>query len=173
MHLTLVRHTRPAVSGGVCYGARDVDLAATFEEEAARVVEALPRAERLVTSPLYRCRSLAECIGAAKNLIPAIDERLREMDFGSWEGVDWDAIPRAEIDAWDADFLHARPHGGESVHMLRERTWAAIGDYRQSGLSHIVVTHHGVIKAALAESEDPLAWKVHIDFGGSIRLPPD
>ena len=56
------------------------------------------------------------------------DERLREFDFGTWEGVRWDAIPRAELDAWAADFFHARPHGGESVHMLRERVETAIAD---------------------------------------------
>ena len=33
MHVTLVRHTRPAVSDGVCYGATDLDVAATFDEE--------------------------------------------------------------------------------------------------------------------------------------------
>ena len=133
MHVTLVRHTRPLVSDGVCYGMTDLDLAATFEEEAARVVETLPPAQRLVTSPLYRCRRLAERIGAAQGLTPAIDERLREMDFGAWEGIAWDDIPRAELDAWAADFLHARPHGGENVYMLRERAWAAIEDYRRSG----------------------------------------
>ena len=173
MHVTLVRHTRPLVSDGVCYGMTDLDLAATFEEEAARVVETLPPAQRLVTSPLYRCRRLAERIGAAQGLTPAIDERLREMDFGAWEGVPWDAIPRDELDAWAADFLHARPHGGESVFMLRERSWAAIDDYRRSGASHIVVTHAGIIKAALAQSGDPKAWKVHVEFGGSVCLPSD
>ena len=173
MHVTLVRHTRPAVSEGVCYGATNLDVAATFEEEAAQVVETLPPAQRLVTSPLRRCRRLAECIGAAQGLTPVIDERLREMDFGAWEGVAWDDIPRVEIDAWTADFLHARPHGGENVYMLRERTWAAIDDYRRSGLAHIVVTHHGIIKAAVARSGDPQAWKLHVDFGGSIRLPSD
>ena len=42
MELILVRHTRPLVAGNVCYGATDLALAPTFEEEAARVVAALP-----------------------------------------------------------------------------------------------------------------------------------
>ena len=172
-HVTLVRHTRPRVSDGVCYGATDLDVAATFEEEAAQVVETLAPAQRLVTSPLHRCRRLAERIGAAQGLTPRIDGRLREMDFGTWEGVRWNAVPRDELDAWAADFLHARPHGGENVYMLRERTWAAIDDYQRSGLAHIVVTHHGIIKAAVARNGDPEAWKFHLDFGGSLRLPSD
>ena len=171
MRLILVRHTRPAVAGNVCYGVTDLDVASTFAEEAARVVEALPPAERLVTSPLHRCRLLAERIGAALALVPVIDARLREMDFGTWEGRPWDAIPRAELDAWAADFLHARPHGGENVHMLRERAWAALDDYRRSGLSHVVVTHAGIIKAARVRSGEPEGWRSNVDFGGVIRLP--
>ena len=172
MHLTLVRHTRPLVPDGVCYGVTDLDLAPTFKEEAARVVDGLPPVERLVTSPLGRCRGLADRIAAAQSLPPVVDPRLKEMDFGTWEGVPWDAIPRDEMDAWAADFLHARPHGGESVHMLYERAREAIADYRATGLSHIVVTHAGVIKAVRAEDRHPNAWKSNVEFGGTVTLPP-
>ena len=173
MSLTLVRHTRPAVPEGVCYGMTDLDLAPTFDDEAMRVLASLPRAARLITSPLRRCRHLAERVGAARDLTPFIDERIREFDFGRWEGVRWDAIPRAELDAWAADFMHARPHGGESVHMLRERVGAALADYRRSGDSHVVITHAGVIKAALARDGHPEGWSAAIDFGESVRLAPD
>ena len=173
MQLILVRHTRPLVAGGVCYGVTDLDLAPTFDDEAARVIEELPPVQRLVTSPLQRCRRLAERIGAAQSLVPVVDPRLREMDFGAWEGVPWDAIPRAEMDAWAADFLHARPHGGESVHMLYERARSAIADCRATGFSHIVVTHAGVIKAVRAEDRHPNAWKSNVEFGGTVRLALD
>ena len=173
MHLILVLHTRLAVPSGVCYGMTDLDLAPTFDDEAARIVAVLPPSERLVTSPLHRCRRLAERIGAARALAPVIDERLRELDFGTWEGVPWESIPRTELNAWAADFFHARPHGGESVHMLRERVGSAISDYRRSGVSHVVVTHAGVIKAARAQSGHSDGWTANVDFGGSIRLAPD
>ena len=170
MPLILVRHTRPKVPAGVCYGMTDLELAPTFDDEAAAVVAALPPVERLVSSPLRRCRRLAERIGAARGIAPVFDDRLRELDFGAWEGIAWDAIPRAELDAWAADFFHARPHGGESVHMLRERVGTAIADYRRSGVSHAVVTHAGVIKAALAESGHPDGWKATVELGAAIHL---
>ena len=173
MPVILVRHTRPAVPEGVCYGVTDLDLASTFDDEAAAVLAALPPAERLVSSPLHRCRRLAERIGTARGIAPVFDERLREFDFGTWECVPWDDIPRSELDAWAADFLHARPHGGESVRMLHERVGAAIADYRRSGASHVVVTHAGVIKAALARAGHPDGWKAVVGFGASIRLPVD
>ena len=170
MRVILVRHTRPAVPAGVCYGMTDLDLAATFDDEAAAIVATLPPADRLVSSPLQRCRRLAERIGAARGLAPVFDERLREFDFGTWEGVPWDAVPRMELDAWAADFFHARPHGGESVHMLRERVGTAIADYRGSGASHVVVTHAGVIKAALAQSGHPDGWRATVEFGATVCL---
>ena len=173
MPVILVRHTRPAVPAGVCYGMTDLDLAPTFEDEAMAVVATLPPADRVVSSPLRRCRLLAERIGAARGIAPAFDDRLREFDFGAWEGVPWEGIPRAELDAWAADFFHARPHGGESVHMLRERVGTAIADYRRSTLSHVVITHAGVIKAALAQSGHPDGWKANVEFGAAIQLPSD
>ena len=173
MHVILVRHTRPAVPAGVCYGITDLELAPTFDDEAAAIVAALPLVERLVSSPLQRCRRLAERIGAVRGLVPVYDERLREFDFGTWEGMPWNSIPRTELDAWTADFFHARPHGGESVHMLRERVGTAISDYRRSGVSHAVITHAGVIKAALARSGHFDGWRAAIEFGGAIRIPPD
>ena len=173
MSVILVRHTRPAVPEGVCYGITELDLPPTFDDEAAAVVAALPRADRLVSSPLERCRRLAERIGVARGLVPVFDERLRELDFGAWEGVPWKSIPRTELDAWAADFLHARPHGGESVQMLRERVAAAIADYRRNGTSHVVVTHAGVIKAALARTGHCDGWKAVVEFGAPLRLPSD
>ena len=171
MDVILVRHTRPAIPAGVCYGATDLDLASGFDDEAAAIAAALPPVDRLVSSPLRRCRRLAERIGTVQGIAPVFDERLRELDFGTWEGVPWDSIPRTELDAWAADFFHARPHGGESVHMLRERVGAAIADYRQRGVPHVVVTHAGVIKAALARSGHPDGWKALVEFGASVCLP--
>ena len=170
MRLILVRHTRPAIPVDVCYGTTDVELAPTFDEEAARIIEALPNAERLVTSPLGRCRRLAERVGAARALVPVVDDRLREIDFGTWEGVPWASIPRAELDAWADDFFHARPHGGESVHMMRERAGSALDDYRRSGNSHIVATHAGIIRAARAQHGCADGWSTNTEFGGWITL---
>ncbi len=172
MRLILIRHTRPAVTDDLCYGVKDVDVAATFEEEAARVVAALPAVERLVTSPLRRCTRLAERIGAARGLVPVVDERLGEMDFGRWQGLSWAVIERTELDAWAADFLDARPHGGESVRMVTERVGAALADFGRSGTCHALVTHGGVIKVARALSGATDAWTGQVDFGAAVEVKP-
>ena len=166
MRLILVRHTRPAVPENVCYGATDLDVASMFEEEAARVIEALPPPERLVTSPLRRCRLLAERISAARVLVPVIDARLRRDGLRRMGGRIVGSIPRAELDAWAADFLHARPHGGESVHMLRERAGAAVDDYRRNCLSHVSGPTRGSSKAVRVRRGEPEGWRSSVGFGG-------
>ena len=70
------------------------------------------------------------------------------MDFGTWEGRPWAEIPEAEVEAWAADFIDARPHGGESVAMLLARVRRAMARCRPEEPS-LVVTHGGPIRAAL------------------------
>lgn len=171
MALTLIRHTRPAVRPGICYGRTDLDLAPTFPEEAAAVLAKLEPAKALVSSPLGRCRALAERIGSAFQLVPSYDRRLQEMDFGRWEGQDWNDIPGMELDAWAADFLHARPHGGESVDAFVERVHEVLAELRQDEASRLVVTHAGVIKASIVErGADFASFEASVAYGGVLRL---
>ena len=171
MALTLIRHTRPAVKPGICYGRTDLALAHTFAEETEAILAKLEPAEALVSSPLNRCRTLAERIGSALHLQPAYDRRLQEMDFGTWEGRDWNDIPRTELDAWAADFLHARPHGGESVHAFVARVHEILAELRKDGVSRLVVTHAGVIKASTVDKgADFLAFEKSVAYGGMLTI---
>jgi len=172
MSVMFVRHTTPRVAPGVCYGRTDLPLADSFDDEAAAVARAMPNADRIVSSPLQRCRQLAERLAEEAGLPLAIDERLVEMDFGAWEARPWSDIPREEIDAWMQDFLHARPHGGESVAMLRARALAAATALRDRPSMTLAVTHAGVIKAVLADGDQAANFKTHVDFGGFAAMPP-
>lgn len=170
MSVVLVRHTSPAVGSGICYGRSDYDVAESFTDELPAVLARLEPFDVLVTSPLIRCRRLADEIGSAFGAAPRVDERLQEMDFGAWEGVAWSDIPVAELDEWADDFFHARPHGGESVAMLQQRALTALSEYRASARRHTVVTHAGVIRVALAPDQRPESFNHSIEFGGVVSL---
>ncbi|MGB3457594.1 MAG: alpha-ribazole phosphatase [Litorimonas sp.] len=170
MALTLLRHTTPDVAPGTCYGRTDLALADSFPAEAEAVLAALPGVDRIVSSPLRRCRRLAEHIADARALSVGIDPRLVEMDFGAWEGLAWSDIPRDELDAWAADFLHARPHGGESVAELRARVRDALDYWTRPAGRTLLVTHAGVVKAALARGERSEDYGASLDFGGMVHL---
>ena len=168
--MILIRHTRPDVAANVCYGRTDLKLAASFDSDVRAVIASVPDADVLVTSPLKRCTQLAARIGVTLGLDFHIDPRIQEMDFGSWEGVPWSDIGRDELDQWANDFLHARPHGGESVAMLQERVLQAIGEYRGTNQRYIVITHSGVIKAALADGDTSENWNAEVAFGEIVHL---
>ena len=151
-------------------GLNFLSLADSFVEEADALIPSLPAIDRIVTSPLRRCRLLAERISRELDAPLSEDPRLQEMDFGRWEGMAWSAIPRSEIDAWAASFQHARPHGGESVSMLRRRVLEAIDDYTGRTGHTLIVTHAGIIKAALATGESGSAYRATISFGCFVTL---
>ncbi|CAG9248688.1 alpha-ribazole phosphatase [Paraburkholderia unamae] len=158
MDLVLIRHPAVAVEAGVCYGASDVPLAGEANEQAALLATRLMalgvRApQRIATSPLTRCASVAAALSAAHGHTPAADARLAEMDFGAWERQRWDEIDRAQIDAWAADFEHARMHGGESVAQFDARVsaWFATLDAHEK-TTVWAVTHAGVIRTVTARA---------------------
>ncbi len=122
----------------------------------------LARAE-IHTSPASRCHELARMLAAPK--LPQLDEELREMCFGRWEGLRWDAIPRSEIDDWARDLRAYRPGEGESVDMVTTR-WQR---WRNQVLANrrdttIAVTHAGLIRVALGDLQRP------VPFGSIHRL---
>lgn len=176
MNLLLVRHPRPLVAPGVCYGGTDLPVA---EEELARVAAALRPilpAAPVFSSPLRRCALLAQRL--AHDVV--FDADLAEMDFGSWESRAWDDIARAEVDAWAADLLHYRPGGGENVLAVARRVERALGAIRaHGGKGAIVICHAGTIRlmaamaagtpleqAALAAAATPH----QIPYGATVRL---
>jgi len=178
MELVLVRHPQPEVAPGICYGRSDLAASpAAVAAVARRLTDAgLPGALPVFASPLRRCAELAAQLGA-----PVIfDARLAEMDFGAWEMQSWDAIPRAEVDAWSADLLHYRPGGGESVSDVARRVAAFFNELRQADQARaLLVCHAGSMRllaalhaggsieqAALRAASQPH----RIDYGGIIVL---
>jgi alpha-ribazole phosphatase len=134
-----------AAAPGLCYGRLDLGLGPGAGAEIARACALAPRARRIVTSPAARARALAEALAERDGLKPEPDPRLRELDFGAWEGRPWAEIDRAESDPWAEDPEHRAPPGGERFADLRARVTAAL-----AGLSPgtLVVTHAGPVRAA-------------------------
>ncbi|TCP40790.1 alpha-ribazole phosphatase family protein [Rhodovulum marinum] len=172
MALSLLRHTAPDVAPGTCYGRLDLAPGPDFAAEAQAVLARLPRATRLMTSPLRRCRALAEHIGAQVGLPVEVEPRLIEIDFGRWEGLAWDAVPRDELDLWAGDFWHARPHGGESVAMFTSRVAGFLADQREAA-DWLAVTHAGIMRAALHLLGRDETWSRRFGYGERLDLGPD
>ncbi len=148
----LIRHTRPRIAPGICYGQLDIDVADSFEEEASNVLHGLPQLELVIASPLLRAKRLGEYLAQARHCELRSDARLMEKHFGAWEGKEWDDIARGEIDAWAADVMGHAPPGGESARQVMQRVQAFMRDLAQLPRQNIaLVAHGGSIRAMLAQ----------------------
>ncbi len=166
MILHLIRHPKPRIANGICYGRLDmaaensVDVADKLRLE---LTDGLP----LWSSPLLRCRELAECLHAQ----PLFDERLVEMNFGDWEGRPWDDIPRTQLDAWAADIAGYTPPSGESALTLQHRALSFVACLNVP--EAIIVTHAGVIRTLLAHWQGlpPERWTdLTFAYGSCTRV---
>ncbi len=185
--LWLVRHARPLVDPGVCYGASDLEADPHATRRAAQELAAvLPAGAQLFMSGLRRAQQLAHQLHALRPdlVAPVCDTRLNEMDFGRFELARWDQIDMAEFDAWTADFNTYRFGGQESVGEMLARVGAALrlaawprDAAAGAPADRVWVTHAGVIRAARLLHACPHAQPTAMewpreapDFGGWTRL---
>jgi len=146
--LYLIRHTTPAIEPGFCYGQSDIDVAASFHEEASAIKACLPEdVEGVYSSPLKRCRKLAEYLFAGREIV--FNESLMEISCGWWEMRRWNDIPKDETDPWMNDFVRVRIPGGESYTDLHKRATQSFNGILESCSKAVVVTHGGVIRSIL------------------------
>jgi alpha-ribazole phosphatase/probable phosphoglycerate mutase len=146
--LILVRHAAPVDMRGRCYGSLDVGLSPAGARDAERLAGL--ECDAVYSSPRIRALDTARAIAADVQ----IDDDLRELDFGELEGRTYDEIAATEPDLYQA--WMERPTtvtfpGGESFALLKERALAALDRIRAAHECAVVVTHGGIIRAALAE----------------------
>lgn len=146
--LIVVRHGRTATNArGALLGRSDPSLDELGETQAAAVRRALGPVDRIVSSPLLRCRQTAAAIGGAVE----IDDRLIELDYGEWDGLPIADLPSRVWADWRND-PDLRPPGGETLTELGSRVGTALEDLRADAQHRdvVVVTHVSPIKATLA-----------------------
>jgi broad specificity phosphatase PhoE len=154
--LILVRHGQTdANASGLLLGRADPPLNETGYRQACALAAALPRAARIVSSPLRRARHTAAVLaGAAPGAMDAdgveVDGRWIEMDYGDLDGRPATALDDRSWRKWrqDPDFV---PAGGESLAAVCARVQEAcveLGDDAARG-DVVVVSHVSPIKAAV------------------------
>ena len=143
MELYLIRHPRPDINAGICYGQTDISVLGDDLQQAVNTLSTMiPDECELWSSPLSRCKNLAEALHHS----PIYDERLKEINFGDWENKSWDEIGKSAIEQWAANIAHFVPPNGESVAELRARV-ADFLKYLPKNKSVVIVTHGGVMRA--------------------------
>ena len=177
--LWLVRHSRPVLPVGVCYGMTDVPADARHTQLIAHGLAGdIPPGTTLLSSPLQRCCTLARALHQLRpDLAFRVEPRIAEFDFGCWEGWRWDAIPKSALDAWTKHFAQHRFGGVDCVQDMLDRVGAVWDAYRDTGKSQVWITHAGVMSAAalLAQGQRVIdkaeTWPRHTPpFGARVLL---
>jgi len=111
----------------------------------------------VVTSPLSRCRDFAEALARERALALGVDERLKEVGFGAWEGRTHAELEQNEpgaVFAFKRLPRDRRPAGAEPLSGFHDRVAAAyeaLLDAHRGG--HVlVVCHAGVIRMAICHA---------------------
>lgn len=128
--LWLIRHAKVQAPSGICYGQLDLPAQPDATQQSALVLaQTLPKHLHVWCSPLQRCDQLTQALSALRpDLTFETDLRLRELDFGAWEGLLWDDIARSEIDAWSTQLATYAPGGGETLEHMLARVRSALKD---------------------------------------------
>ncbi|MEV5414784.1 bifunctional RNase H/acid phosphatase [Streptomyces albogriseolus] len=138
-------------------GGSDPSLSDVGREQAEKVAAALARrgtVQAVVASPLARTRETARIVAARLGLDVAVEDGLRETDFGAWEGLTFGEVRERypeDLDAWLAS-PDARPTGGgESFAATAARVGEArdklLAEYR--GRTVLLVTHVTPVKTLI------------------------
>jgi broad specificity phosphatase PhoE len=129
--LILTRHgTTPA--GDVMLGGQlEVPLApkGRIQAEALRDRLAGVRIDRIISSPMLRALETAQTIAAGRPI--EVDPRLRELDYGRWEGLTYAEIEARDPELrarWESDPADARSPGGECGNDVAGRALSFLAD---------------------------------------------
>jgi broad specificity phosphatase PhoE len=155
----LVRHCQSqANADGRIEGKGDSPLSADGRRQ-AEAVAALIAAQSLgeatlIASSQARAVATAHAIAAACGWTVSQDHRIREGELGWMEDLAYTEVARHMAER-KAKELDADVHGGESLDVVGERFWTALGDATRAYDGVLVLVSHGYAIQALLRRLDP------------------
>ena len=172
-HIDIIRHGEP--EGGRRYRGHGVNdpLSPKGWQQMWNAVPDQPVWEHVISSPLLRCLGFAEALAPHLGASLSVEDDLKEIGFGTWEGRTPDDIKANEGDALEKfmlDPVNNRPEGAEPLAAFTDRVWnvyeRVAKDYQ--GKHVLIVAHAGVIRAITSKilrmHLDDVYSKLKIDY---------
>ena len=165
--MIFLRHPKPEIEPGICYGRTDLEIAAIGHQQIAKALETTPKLTRIVASPALRCRKLALSLAQRDQLEVRFDPRLWEMNMGEWENIAWKDIDRKLSEHWLEDPINRPTPGGEAFIDVQNRVLDALSTLMDDeAMTTAVVCHAGPIRAT------QMAWRKITFHQAFAEAPP-
>ena len=151
-NIYIIRHGQTELNNAkVLQGRSDHPMNETGMAQAREAAQKLRemgiRFDHVFTSPLTRAIQTAEIV--APCVMPVVEERLIEMDYGSYEGMDL-TDPAPEVVTFFEDFVHnPAPEGMEALADVTSRVGSFLEDIRDLEGNILLSTHAIAMKGAL------------------------
>jgi broad specificity phosphatase PhoE len=173
--LILVRHGESVLGRARRYaGHRDTPLSPRGRAGVSRLRTRFLRLrpDLIFSSDLRRCRQTAAILSPDDDI--RTSPRLRELDFGAWDGRSAASCRRRDprrFDRWMRDPWSARPPQGESLARLwtRVRRFVTSLARRYPDRTLAIITHGGPIRALLAPDRNRF-WSLDVPPGALFTL---
>ncbi|MGF9697736.1 histidine phosphatase family protein [Paenibacillus sp. MABNR03] len=166
-------------------GHTDIGLLPDAERELASLRESISAItwDALYCSDLLRCRQTMQRIAPVQAGQAQLDPRLREIDFGQWEGLTYDQLKdNPHYRDWIDAPQDVTPPGGEPWQAFTARIDSFLTDCLLSASPEVysgenmvpaiaVVTHGGVIRYAVSRLIPELGfWDTQVIPGQAIKV---
>ncbi|MBQ7425488.1 MAG: histidine phosphatase family protein, partial [Lachnospiraceae bacterium] len=149
-------------------GATDIGLTPRGHEQAIELVNMIKEKldageihiDEIVASPLSRAYDTAKHVADITVLPIRADERLREQNFGRYEGT-----PRngEEFRGQKRNFINSY-EGGETMLRLAQRIYNILDELSQDDKIYLIVAHNGIVRCVNSYFYD-MTNEEYGDFG--------
>lgn len=175
--IDIIRHGEP--EGGHRYRGYSIDDPLTEKgwQQMWAAVPENPGWDLIVSSPLARCLDFSNALAEKLGIPNIINEQMKEIGFGAWEGLTPEEIISADPEALNRfyqDPINNRPEGAEPLGTFSTRVWSA---YEKIATEHVgkhilIVGHAGVARAITANvldmSLDDVYSRLKIEYAAII-----
>jgi broad specificity phosphatase PhoE len=149
--VVLARHGRTDYHHGNRYaGSTDLPIDEVGREQAEQLKDWAEgfAPDALWSSPMLRARQTVAPVAEALGLQPVLDDRLREVDFGSAEGRRLSELPPDVVRAFELDPVRAHLPDGEDPVAAADRVHEAFHQLarQHEGQKVLVVAHNTLIR---------------------------
>jgi len=178
--LWLVRHGHVREDWqGVAYGDLDVPLGPEGLRDTELAAESLGGSglDAVLSSPLSRARALGQALAERAGVELEVDDALREIHRGSWQGRKVAELHEQcpdEVRAFYADPWNFDAHGGENDRAVLARVWPVVERVLRTRPTRVALAvHYNVIRVAVGRAlgiPPAHTFRLRVDPGRGVML---